>query len=95
LNAKKIYKNLDWENTEFEMSPREVELLRYFLKNVWKIKTPEEIYEWVWWEKSDKNPSFLPNLKFFIAELRLKTFKTFIKNKSKQGFYINTEEFWL
>ncbi len=95
LSAKKICKIVDWKIEESEMSPREADLLKYFLENIWKIKSPEEIYEWVWWEKPEENPSFLPNLKFFIAELRQKTFKNFIKNKSKVGFYINTEEFWL
>lgn len=95
LNAKRIVKIIDWKKIESEMSPREVNLLKYLLENIWKIKSPETIYKNVWWEDSKNNPSFLPNLKFFIAELRQKTFKNFIKNKSKVGFYINTEEFWL
>ena len=95
LDAKKTSKILDWKKIKYEMSPKEVELLKYLLDNIWEIKSPEEIYQNVWWENPEQNPSFLPNLKFFIAELRQKTFKNFIKNKSKVGFYINTEEFWL
>ena len=95
LDAKKTFKIVDWEKVENDMSPRETLLLKYLLDNIWEIKSPEEIYENVWLEKPENNPAFLPNLKFFIAELRKKTFKTFIKNKSKVGFYINTEEFWL
>ena len=95
LDAKKTFKIFDWKKIKYEMSPKEVELLKYLLDNIWEIKSPEEIYQNVWWENPEQNPSFLPNLKFFIAELRQKTFKNFIKNKSKVGFYINTEEFWL
>ncbi|MCD5383130.1 response regulator transcription factor [Candidatus Gracilibacteria bacterium] len=95
FTAQKVHKTLDGEVITSDLSPRELDVMRYFIKNIGQIKSPEEIYEDIWEEKVSENPGFLPNLKFFIAELRQKTFKTFIKNKSKVGFYLNNEEFGL
>ncbi len=83
LTKKKVFAG----SNEIVLSSLEFELLKFLLRNKWKILTRLEIYENVWWEFD--NYMFSRVVDIYIWYLRKKLWKGIIETKIWIWYFIN------
>jgi DNA-binding response OmpR family regulator len=81
-DEEKVLKN----KSQIWLSSLEFKLLMYFIKNKWKILNRQDIYEQVWGDFEDH--MFSRTVDVYIANLRKKLGKEFIKTRKWSWYYI-------
>ncbi len=84
FSQKKVWK----ADKEVVLSSLEFELLRYFVRNPWKVLSRSDIYENVWGEF--ESYMFSRVVDIYIGYLRKKLWKDFILTKKWDGYYIKS-----